>query len=112
MSETLEHLQKRARELARSGNFSSWRSVAFELQFEPNLREVFKWLHDAAVEDVFEWLHSAKRRTDSSEELLQIEHLQRITPILYAYYGCTPNTKVKGALVSSARTMDGFATPS
>jgi hypothetical protein len=35
MSETLERMQARARELARSGKFSGWRSVAFELQFEP-----------------------------------------------------------------------------
>ena len=64
MSETLEHLQKRARELARSGKFSSWRAVAFELQFEPNLREVFKWLHDAAVEDAFQWLHSPEAKNE------------------------------------------------
>ena len=64
MSETLEHLQERARELARSGKFTGWRSVAFELQFEPNLREVFKWLHDAAVEDAFEWLHSPETKDE------------------------------------------------
>jgi len=51
MSETLERMQERARELARSGKFVGWRSVAFELQFEPGLKEVFQWLHGASVED-------------------------------------------------------------
>ena len=41
MSETLEYMKRRAHELARSGKFSGWRSVAFELQFEPGLKEVF-----------------------------------------------------------------------
>ena len=45
MNETLERMQARARELARSGKFSGWRSVAFELQFEPGLKEVYQWLH-------------------------------------------------------------------
>jgi hypothetical protein len=57
MSETLELLQKLVRELA---EFSGWRSVAFELQFEPNLHEVFKWLHSAAVEDAFQWRPETK----------------------------------------------------
>lgn len=58
MSETLEYMKMRAHELARSGKFSGWRSVAFELQFEPDLKEVFQWLHSASVEDAFQWLHS------------------------------------------------------
>src|ERR1700674_2205957 len=62
MSETLERMQERARELARSGKFSGWRSVAFELQFEPGLKEVFQWLHSASVEDAFQWLHSPKAK--------------------------------------------------
>jgi|GEM_PF-1856242 hypothetical protein len=66
MSETLERMQKRARELARSGKFREWRSVAFELQFEPSLKEAFQWLHSASVEDAFQWLHSpaAKEELD------------------------------------------------
>ena len=59
-------MQKRARELARSGKFSGWRSVAFELQFEPGSKEVFQCLHSASVEDAFQWLHSpaAKEELD------------------------------------------------
>jgi len=58
MSETLDHMQERARELARSGEFSGWRSVAFELQFEPSLKEAFQWIHSASIEDAFQWLYS------------------------------------------------------
>ena len=58
MSETLERMQERARELARTGKFRGWRSVAFELQFEPGLKEAFQWLHSVSVEDAFQWLHS------------------------------------------------------
>jgi hypothetical protein len=59
MSGTLERMQERARELARSGKFSGWRSVVFELQCEPNLKEVFQWRHSAPAEDALLWLHSS-----------------------------------------------------
>jgi hypothetical protein len=58
MSEILERMQERARELALSGKFCGWRSVTFELQFEPSLKEAFQWIHSASVEDAFQWLHS------------------------------------------------------
>ena len=58
MSEILERIQERAHELACSGKFSGWRSVAFELQFEPSLKEAFQWLHSASIEDAFQWLYS------------------------------------------------------
>ena len=64
MNETLERMQARARELARSGKFSGWRSVAFELQFEPGLKEVYQWLHSASVDDAFLWLHSPKAKAE------------------------------------------------
>ena len=64
MSETLERMQERARELARSGKFVGWRSVAFELQFEPGLKEVYQWLHGASVEDAIQWLHSPKAKEE------------------------------------------------
>jgi hypothetical protein len=65
MSETLEYMQERARKLARSGKFNGWRSVAFELQFEPGLQEVFQWSHPSG-EDAFQWLYSpaAKEELD------------------------------------------------
>jgi hypothetical protein len=58
MSETLERMQKRARELARSGKFAGWQAVSFELRFEPELKEAFQWIYDESVEDAFNWLHS------------------------------------------------------
>jgi hypothetical protein len=58
MSETLERMQERARELAGSGKFVGWRAITFELQFEPSLKEAFQWLHKESVEDAFQWLHS------------------------------------------------------
>lgn len=64
MSEALERMQERARELARSGKFSGWRSVVFELQFEPDLKELFQWIHSASVEDAFQWLHSPKAKEE------------------------------------------------
>jgi hypothetical protein len=66
MSEILERMQERARELARSGKFHGWRAVTFELQFEPSLKEAFQWIHNASVEDAFLWLHSpaAKEELD------------------------------------------------
>jgi hypothetical protein len=64
MSETLERMQERARELARSGKFSGWRSVAFELQFEPGLKEVFQWRHSPSAEDAFLWLYSSTAKEE------------------------------------------------
>jgi len=64
MSETLERMKERACELARSGKFVGWRAVAFELQFEPSLKEAFQWLHDESVEDAFQWLHSPATKAE------------------------------------------------
>jgi hypothetical protein len=71
MSETLESMQKRAREFARSGKFASWRAVVFELQFEPSLQEAFRrkylyWPHDAS-EDAFLWLHNPATKAEIDE---------------------------------------------
>ncbi len=57
MKDALEQMQRCAREFARSGKFIGWRSVVFQLQFEPGLEEAF-WRHSASGEDAFEWLHS------------------------------------------------------
>jgi hypothetical protein len=63
----MERMQKCARELARSGKFASWRAVAFELQFEPELKEVFQWLPDGSGEDAFLWLHSPATKAEIDE---------------------------------------------
>ena len=39
MSKPPMSIQKRARELARSGQYIGWRPIAFELQFEPGCAE-------------------------------------------------------------------------
>ena len=64
MTDILERMQKCARELANSGKFVGWRAVTFELQFEPGLKEAFRWLHDASFEDAFRWLHSPATKAE------------------------------------------------
>ena len=44
MSEQLRRVQARARALAELGNFIGWRSIAFELSFEPGYRDALEWL--------------------------------------------------------------------
>ena len=46
MSEDLNRIQQRARDLARSGKFVGSRAVTFELQFEPGYAQAFGWLHN------------------------------------------------------------------
>lgn len=66
MSETLEHLQKRARELASSGKFSGWRSVAFELRFEPDLQEVLSGFTVQLLKTPFSGFTDQKRKMNST----------------------------------------------
>ena len=42
MSDTVQRVQARARELAGSGKFAGWRALAFELQFEPGFFEAYE----------------------------------------------------------------------
>ena len=70
MSDTLKCLQKRARELARSGKHVGWRSVAFELQFEPELKQVF-WFHSPSGEQAFHWLHSPATKAEMTSFALR-----------------------------------------
>ena len=48
---SLERIQAKARELARSGKFHGWRPIAFELRFEQGGEEARDWLHSATVQD-------------------------------------------------------------
>ena len=50
MSEQLRNVQARARALAESGNFIGWRSIAFELSFEPGYREASEWLFSGSAQ--------------------------------------------------------------
>ena len=61
MNEVLEHVQARARELARSGKFSAGRAVAFELQFEPGFTEAFHWIYSLSGQEELDRLCSEAR---------------------------------------------------
>jgi hypothetical protein len=63
ISEALERIQKRARELACSGKFAGWRAITFELQFEPALKDVF-WRHSESGESAFRWIHSPAAKAE------------------------------------------------
>ena len=45
MSGKLQQIQAKARELALSGTFKGWRSIAFTLQFEEGFAEAFDWTY-------------------------------------------------------------------
>jgi hypothetical protein len=69
MSDTLQRMQTRARELARSGKFNGWRAVAFELQFEPGFFETYDWIYRPSTKEELDSLcreARARRRADRS----------------------------------------------
>jgi hypothetical protein len=51
MSKPPISIQKRARELARSGQYIGWRPIAFELQFEPGYAEASAWVNSLATQE-------------------------------------------------------------
>ena len=51
MSTPPNSVQKRARELARSGQYIGWRPIAFELQFEPGYAEASAWIKSLATQE-------------------------------------------------------------
>jgi hypothetical protein len=60
--------QARARALARSGKFASWRAVVFELQFEPGYKEAMRWLSDPITQAELDDLCShARARSKQSD---------------------------------------------
>jgi hypothetical protein len=61
MSEHLKSIQKRARELARSGQYIGWRPIAFELQFEPGYAEAFTWIQSLATQEELDRLCAKAR---------------------------------------------------
>jgi hypothetical protein len=66
MSEQLQRIKARARELAGSGRFIGWRPVAFELKFEPGFAEASEWLYSPSTQEELDDLCSEarKRRRD------------------------------------------------
>jgi hypothetical protein len=81
MTDTLEYIQRRARELARSGKHVGWRSVAFELQFEPDLKHLF-WFYSSG--DALDWLHSSATKAELDELCLRAKEFRAQGPSLYA----------------------------
>lgn len=51
MSERVQSIKARARELARSGKFASWRSIAFELQFEEGFSDALEWVYSPSTRE-------------------------------------------------------------
>lgn len=61
MSKPPKSIQKRARDLARSGQYIGWRPIAFELQFEPGYAEASEWINSLATQDELDALCRAAR---------------------------------------------------
>jgi hypothetical protein len=66
MNNSLEFVQRLARECARSGKHVGWRSVVFQLQFEPELKQVF-WAYTAEGEHALQWLHNPATKAEIDE---------------------------------------------
>jgi hypothetical protein len=76
----MERMQKCAAELARSGKCASWRAVAFELQFEPDLKEAFQWVPSEPGEAAFLWLHSPAIKAAIDELCFEATHSRNRQP--------------------------------
>jgi hypothetical protein len=81
MTDTLKYVQTRARELASSGELAGWRSVAFELQFEPELKHLF-WSN--VSDDALRWLHSSATKAELDELCLRARESRAHEPMLRA----------------------------
>ncbi len=51
MSKPPKSIEKRARDLARSGQYIGWRAIAFELQFEPGYAEASAFINGLATQE-------------------------------------------------------------
>ena len=58
----LKSIQRKARELARSGRFFGWRPIAFELGFEDGFAEARDWLYRVSTRDELDLLCRKARR--------------------------------------------------
>ena len=64
----LSQVQARALALAHSGRFVNWRSVVFELSFEPGYREAFDWLHRRSTQVQLDDLCGRARESKHTKE--------------------------------------------
>ena len=69
----LKSIQRKARELARSGRFFGWRPIAFELGFEDGFAEARDWLYRASTRDELDLLcRKARRAKDAATDALEL----------------------------------------
>jgi hypothetical protein len=67
MSDSVQRVQARARELAKSGKYSGWRALAFALQFEPGFFDAYGWIYSPSTKEELEALcQEAGRRRPTS----------------------------------------------
>jgi len=67
MSNSVQRIQARARDLAKSGKVSGWRAIAFELQFEPGFFDAYGWIYSPSTKEELEALcKEARRRSTKS----------------------------------------------
>jgi hypothetical protein len=74
MSDRLQRVQERARQLAWSGEFKDWRSIAFKLQFEDGFTEAFHWIFGAATREELDGIckETANQSSRSAERRLPL----------------------------------------
>ena len=71
MSEKLQRFQARARELARSGKFNSWRPIAFALQFEEGFTEAIQWTYSPSSQEELDIVcRESRKRLDHPSKSL------------------------------------------
>lgn len=62
MSDIVQRVQARARELAGSGKFAGWRALAFELQFEPGFFDAYGWIYSPSTKEELDKLCTEARK--------------------------------------------------
>lgn len=62
MSDIVQRVQARARELAGSGKFAGWRALAFELQFEPGFFDAYGWIYSPSTKEELDKLCKEARK--------------------------------------------------
>ena len=71
MSDTVQRVQARARELAGSGKFTGWRALAFELQFEPRFFDAYGWLYSPSTKEELDELCKDARGRRQARSLMK-----------------------------------------
>ena len=80
MTDTVQRVQARARELAGSGKFAGWRALAFELQFEPGFSDAYGWLYSPSTKEELEGLCKEARKQREARCLNESERCRPTWP--------------------------------